>query len=37
MSESVWKELLEIAWLASMVGCLSVLGVTLAAAFARLI
>jgi hypothetical protein len=32
MSQSIWKEIREIAWLASMIGCLSVLGVMLAAA-----
>jgi len=37
MSDSLWKELLEIAWLASMVGCLSVVGVMLAAALAQMI
>ena len=37
MSDSLWKELLEIAWLASMVGCLSVVGVMLAAALAQII
>jgi hypothetical protein len=37
MSQSIWKELLEIAWLASAVGCLSILGVVLAAALAQVI
>jgi hypothetical protein len=37
MSLSIWQEIREIAWLASMVGCLSVLGVFLAAVLAGLI